>query len=569
MLDDTPTSVLTPAMNHIPTLSYSDSLVLDVLGALVVHGIYKQLEVEPANLEATFLLLIGVPAAPCYFLADHIESMLLSIVITYGLFYVTLISSIVFYRISPLHPLAKYPGPLLLKVSKFVGIYYTLNGKQYTYFKSLHDKYGPFVRTGPNELSAADVEAIPPILGLNGMRRGPLFSASIQPGTTPSLVALRNVDLHNERRKLWNHGFTSASIKELQPAVESRVLELVEELSRRVSPSIEGKENSLDLALWLSNFTYDFMGDMVFGGGLGLMQSNDGGGIRAVIEGNLKVLGTLGQIPWISSLVHKLSVVPKEQRNFQEFVNQRYTMRKEQGSTKRDLFHYITNEEGLEKIKVSQDQAMNDILIAVVGGADTASTVLSGLFFYLLSDPPVLVRLKEEVDSEFPVTEGEPFDAVKLARMPYLNAVIDEALRLQPAISTILQRSPLEGSGGKFVAGRFVPESTVVYVPPYVLHRDPRYFSPFPDSFIPERWIDDSNKFTTNTSAFIPFSTGPANCVGKNLALLEMRMVVAAIVQKFDIKFTADYDPRKWDEELQEFLVMSVGKLPVVLNLRQ
>ncbi|KAL5520928.1 hypothetical protein ACEPAF_2931 [Sanghuangporus sanghuang] len=556
-------------MNHISTLSYSDSLVLDVLGALVVHGIYKQLEVEPANLVATFLLLIGVPAVPCYFLADHMGSMLLSIVITYGLFYAVLILSIVLYRISPLHPLAEYPGPLFLKASKFAGIYYALNGKQYVYFKSLHDKYGPFVRTGPNEISAADVEAIPSVLGLNGMRKGPLWSAIDQPGTTPNLAALRNVDLHNERRKLWNHGFTSASIRELQPTVESRVLELMEELSKRVSPSIEGRENSLDLALWLSNFTYDFMGDMVFGGGLGLMQSNDGGGIRAVIEGNLKALGIQGQIPWIASLVHKLSVVPKEQRNFQKFAFQRYVMRKEQGSTKRDLFHYITNEEGLEKIKVSQDQSMNDIIIAIAAGADTTSTVLSGLFFYLLSDMPAFERLKGEVESEFPVTEGGPFDAVKLARMPYLNAVINEALRLQPAVPTVLQRSPLEGSGGKFVAGRFVPESTAVYVPPYVLHRDPRYFSPFPDSFIPERWIDCDSKFTTNTSAFIPFSTGPANCVGKNLALLEMRMVVAAIVQKFDIRFAADYDPQKWDEELQAFMAMSVGKLPVALNPRR
>ncbi|KAL5478590.1 hypothetical protein ACEPAI_2774 [Sanghuangporus weigelae] len=556
-------------MNRLSTLSFGDSLVLDVLCALVVHGIYKRLEVEPANLVATFLLLVGVPAVPCYFLADHIESMLLFVVVAYGLFYAILISSIVLYRISPLHPLAKYPGPLFLKVSKLVGMHYALNGKQYMHFKSLHDKYGPFVHVGPNELSAADIEAIPSVLGLNGMRKGPLWEASASPGTTPSLVALRNVDLHNERRKLWNHGFTSASIKELQPAVENRVLELMEELSKRVSPSSAGKDNSLDLALWLSNFTYDFMGDMVFGGGLGLIQSNDGAGIRAVTEGNLKALGILGQIPWIAGLVHKLSAVPKEQRNFQEFAFQRYVMRKEQESTKRDLFHYITNEEGLEKIKVSQDQSMNDIIIAVVAGADTTSTVLSGLFFYLLSDPPALDRLKEEVDSEFPVTEGDPFDAVKLARMPYLNAVINEALRLQPAVPTILQRSPLEGSGGKFVAGRFVPESTAVYVPPYVLHRDPRYFSPFPDSFIPEQWIEDSNKFITNTSAFIPFSTGPANCVGKNLALLEMRMMVAAIIQKFDIRFAADYDPRKWDEELQEFMAMSVGKLPVALNPRQ
>ena len=84
-----------------------------------------------------------------------------------------------------------------------------------------------------------------------------------------------------------------------------------------------------------------------------------------------------------------------------------------------------------------------------------------------------------------------------------------------------------------------------------------------------ERRLDENvGKYKTNTAAFIPFSSGPANCVGKNLALLELRMVVAALVQKFDIKFAEGYDPRKWHEELQDFTAAMVGKLPVVLELR-
>ena len=117
---------------------------------------------------------------------------------------------------------------------------------------------------------------------------------------------------------------------------------------------------------------------------------------------------------------------------------------------------------------------------------------------------------------------------------------------------------------------RFVPENTAVCIPAYVLHRDPRYFSPYPDTFIPERWLDENDsRYKTDTAAFIPFSSGPANCAGKNLALLELRMVVAALVQKFDIRFAEGYDPRKWHEELQDFIAAMVGKLPVVLKLRE
>ncbi|KAL5532689.1 hypothetical protein ACEPAF_4463 [Sanghuangporus sanghuang] len=553
-------------MTHPHSLSLGESLLFDVFCALSVHRIYNKYEVDPIRLLPTFFLLVAVPALPYYLLAAHLKSIVLSLFLTYSLFYVTLLSSIVLYRISPMHPLAKYPGPLSLKISKFVAMYHASGGKQYTYFKSLHDTYGPFVRVGPNELSVVDTEAIPPILGLDGMRRGPLWDAHCPPGTTRHLLALRNVEQHNERRKLWNHGFTSASMKELQPAVESRVLELVEELGKQASRE---EETSLDLAQWMASFTYDFMGDMVFGGGFSFMRNGDEVGVRGLLEGTLKVIGLLEHAPWIVGLLRNVAKVSEKGRKYHAFGMRCYDTRKEQGATKRDLFHYITNEDGLERMEVPRDQGLNEIFAAIIAGADTTSTVLGGLFFHLLSNPAVMERLQKEVDSEFPRAEGEPFDAVKLAGMPYLNAVINEALRLQPPLPTSLQRSPLEGSGGKQVAGRFVPENTALYVPLYVLQRDSRYFSPLPNAFIPERWLDTtSGKFISNTSAFIPFSTGPANCVGKNLALLEMRMVVATIIQRFHVKFAEGYDPSKWEEELQDFFVTKVGRLPVIVTLR-
>ncbi|OCB86788.1 cytochrome P450 [Sanghuangporus baumii] len=588
-------------MAHIPTLSLKESLLFDVFCALVVHKIYNKYEVEPANLIATFLLLAGVPALPYYLLVPCMESTVVAVLLAYALFYVSLAVSVILYRISPMHPLAMYPGPLYLKISKLFWMYHASTGKQYVLFTRLHDKYGFVVRIGPNELSIVDVESIPPIIGL---RKGPLPTHSALvwiahgiPGTIPSLPAARDVDVHDQRRKLWNHGFTTSALKELQPAVENRVLELVDELGKRTFPKSGGREISLDLALWMSNFAmdrYDVMGDMVLSGGFSLVRKGDEGGTRALLGDfvecdsfplhgeayrltykDLRVVGVLQHTPWIIGLIHKLAAVPEGMRKFQEFAFQRYKMRRSQGTATRDLFHYITNEEGLEKIEVPTDQGMNDVLTAIGAGADTTSTVLAAVFFYLLSNPSVCMRLRKEVESEFPVEEREPFDAVKLARMPYLNAVMqypplsNEALRLQPPVATSLQRCPLEGSGGVIVAGRLVPESTILYLPPYLHHRDERYFSPSPDSFIPERWLDlDNKKFTTNVAAFIPFSAGRANCVGKSLALMEIRMVVATIVQRFDMEFAEGYDPHKWEEDLQEFFVMKVGKLPVVLRAR-
>ena len=113
-----------------------------------VHGAYHKYEVEPANIPVTLLLLVGVPAIPCYFLSASVGSVVVALAVSYPLFYCTLVISIALYRVSPIHPLARYPGPLSLRVSKLVGAYNASGGKQHIFLRKLHDRYGPFVRVG-------------------------------------------------------------------------------------------------------------------------------------------------------------------------------------------------------------------------------------------------------------------------------------------------------------------------------------------------------------------------------------------------------------------------------------
>lgn len=107
----------------------------------------------------------------------------------YVLFFATLFVSIVVYRLSPFHPLAKYPGPIVCKISQLYAVLVYSGGKAHHYRKSLHDQYGPIVRIGttlhtshrrsadggqgPNELSVTDKNMLPYILGSQGMPKGP------------------------------------------------------------------------------------------------------------------------------------------------------------------------------------------------------------------------------------------------------------------------------------------------------------------------------------------------------------------------------------------------------------
>ena len=111
-------------------------------------------------------------------------------------------------------------------------------------------------------------------------------------------------------------------------------------------------------------------------------------------------------------------------------------------------------------------------------------------------------------------------------------------------------------------------EGTAIQIPPYVIHRDARYFSPNPDKFWPDRWLKRDFDIVIERNAFIPFSTGPANCAGKPLAMMELRLVTCLLVRTFELSFEDGYDPSRWEEELVDRFVMLKGKLPVKLQKR-
>lgn len=94
------------------------------------------------------LLLLTIPPLVGVGLLGYTLPLLYATVASLVLFYLTLLTSVVLYRLSPFHPLARYPGPLPCRLTKFWMARIGLNGDQHTYMKELHDLYGDVVRTG-------------------------------------------------------------------------------------------------------------------------------------------------------------------------------------------------------------------------------------------------------------------------------------------------------------------------------------------------------------------------------------------------------------------------------------
>ncbi|KLO10727.1 cytochrome P450 [Schizopora paradoxa] len=546
-------------------MSLQEALVLVVASAILTHLYLRNFEPEPKKAHLVLLGIIVVPCLDSVLLKKHVDSILIRLALASSVYWSALSLSIVLYRISPWHPLAKFPGPRFLYTSKLLGAVLAKRGDGHLRIKKLHDEFGPIVRIGPNEISVVDVSALSPILGADGMPKGPMWDGRRPPNGICNIEMLRDPVEHLRRRKVWNRAFTTNAVKDYEEVVVKRSLQLLDAL---VSQSANG--GSIDLTKWYSYFTFDIMGDMLFGGGFEFIRDGDRHGIMDLMTHTVVALSMIQHLPWFVGIYEKLPITPAGLSKFREFAMKCVKDRRARGAVTKDVFHYIMNEDGVDKVPLTLPEVLSDAGIAVVAGSDTTSSTMTVLFYYLLSNPSAYKRLREEINSAFPIHDGHPFDASKLSSLPYLNAVINEALRLQPPVPVYLQRAPQAGSGGRWVASQFIPEGTAVDVAPYALHRDPRYFSPHPDEFIPERWLkpteDTETKFTTNMLAFIPFSMGPSNCVGKNLAMLEMRMVTALLVQQLDMKFGDGFNGEKWEENIEEYFVIKPPPLPIQIS---
>lgn len=150
---------------------------------------------------------------------------------------------------------------------------------------------------------------------------------------------------------------------------------------------------------------------------------------------------------------------------------------------------------------------------------------------------------------------------------PYLEGVINEALRLwPPAPNGMQRRTPDEGV---VVDGEFVPGGTQLSVHTMGIQRDSRWFSE-PDKFMPERWISTERPerdFNHVARAFIPFTVGQYACLGKNLAYQEIRLFLACVMRRFDFGFAPGFDPGAFEKNIRFKGTLLIG--PVMLQLRQ
>ncbi|KAK2745928.1 hypothetical protein FQN55_006000 [Onygenales sp. PD_40] len=463
----------------------------------------------------------------------------------------------IIYRLT-LHPLAKYPGPLLNRITDWGAVIQAGSGDRHLRSWKEHEVYGPIVRTGPNTLSINTIAGLKAIYASRNVVQKSdwyrIISAASRGAT--SLHSEVDIKSHASRRRLLEQGFSDSAIRSAETYVHQNVDLWCKYIAQDASEpgSWTPAKNMSD---WCNYLSYDVMGDWTFGKRFHCIESNEHRYVPKLLMDRGKLLHPIGYFP-LASLVRRLVGTPvmallagksaisamKYRAYSSNLIEARITTGKDMSASgnqpRKDFSHYLLNAKDPRTGKgLSLPQLRADSALLIAAGTDTTAVTMSASLFYLLNNPSTLKKLTVDVRSTF--SSSEQIDGQSVTRLPYLRACVDEALRLAPPIPSHLPREVL--ASGLVIDDIYIPAGTVVGTSAYAIHHNPEYY-PDPFKFRPERWIVDEHSTGINSpeavstarSAFCAFSLGRRGCIGKRIAYLEIEVALAKLIYMFDMR---------------------------------
>ncbi|KAL2274469.1 hypothetical protein FJTKL_03218 [Diaporthe vaccinii] len=469
-----------------------------------------------------------------------------------------------------LHPLCRIPGPLLAAVTNCWLAYQVRNGRMLQLGKTLHTKYGPAVRVGPNEVWFNTKDAFRLIYSpTNGYEKSSFYLATellkpkldarlgIQSPDTLDLLAERDMRRYRLQRRLIGPIYHTNNVKRYEAAVDAVLLRVVDQLR-----ALDGAE--VDLKEWMHIITVECLGAVSLSWSPGyLTEKSDGASgkhaymgwrrksvfglfpLAVIIEPLSRHFGRAFSVLW-GVTYH----TPKE--GFKPFfpaVQKKINSRvravlrgKSRGDNRRDIT--------ADLIQLHQDRPdefklpyLRRMAITNFGaGHETMTSTLISTFAMLGAHSEVQQRVSREILCPETRSPLEPLAYDDAVRLQLTQASIREAQRLHPVIGMALPRRV--PSNGMAVHGLAIPPGTTVGCNPVSLHRNRDIFGDDSEVFKPERWLgggdDDGDGDEEKTRAMERYNLiwggGARTCPGRHLAEMLVSKIVPALVANFEVE---------------------------------
>jgi cytochrome P450 len=356
---------------------------------------------------------------------------------------------------------------------------------------------------------------------------------------------------HASQRRKFASAYTMTSLIDYEPYVNECTTILAQRFGE-----LAAYGHTINFAHWLQCYAFDVIGLVTFANRFGFLdKGQDRDRVFEAIDNRNAYSTFVGIFPFLHRFLFPL--LPKT-GGYGYVLN--YAIKQIEGHRKRLQDPKSTDHDGppdfMTKFlaaheatpdKITKTDIFTISVTNISAGSDTTAITLSALFYYLLKHPASYQRLQQEIDAAAATGIIDDPITFKQARdLPYLQAVIKEALRLHPATGLGLQRCV--PAGGALLSGRMFPGGITVGINAWVAHRNTSIYGLDADRWRPERWleIEADGRGAEVERYFFAFGMGNRTCIGKNISLLEISKLVPQLLRQFDLVLDEELNKHEW-----------------------
>ncbi|KAL4880325.1 cytochrome P450 [Aspergillus karnatakaensis] len=431
-----------------------------------------------------------------------------------------------------------------------------LSGKSAFKFNSLHRKYGNVVRFAPGQLSTNTIKSMRNIYGAGlGKSNTFLKTGFYKAISRRNIFTASDPYYHATVRKLFSPSLSPGCMAAHEDVIKGCISRFHALVKKRMENSKAISLNDLYYSL-----SVDMVSEVLIGKPLGCIERG-----RpffwteqlprifywATIRDQFQGSGVPTLIKWMLRQILRKGIRQRSEEARMRLIREQLKAT----HTRRDIMVEVL--ERSESSTLPEDEIAENFSAIMLAGFHTTSHAICAAIWLVLSHPETHAELTNELRSAFASPEDVSLEI--LQKLPWLNSVITETLRIYPPV-------PLGGprvSPGAYVDGVYVPAGVEICTSLYALHHNPEYFHE-PSQFRPQRWINPVSM--DKKEAVQPFLLGSRSCIAKYFAQQMMLLSLASFFVQFDGKYVGRV--KDWTRDSRCYAFWELPDLKVVLQDR-
>ncbi|KAF2127467.1 cytochrome P450 [Dothidotthia symphoricarpi CBS 119687] len=448
------------------------------------------------------------------------------------------------------HPLSKFPGPRTAAASSWWSAYQQTiaNRSMHHICKKLHAQYGDIIRIGPNRLHFNHPDSYEEIYRKRFDKDPFMYALLGGDGSTVTYVKYHD---NKNRKDILHPFFSKSSVHAREELIQANIEMFCSLLTRHHEKGVSANMRRGFRCISLETIT-----TMCFGKSLACFEFED---FHCPILESMDMVVSwfmvfkhywvvrhlILYIPeWVGLAFFKKGLALAHLKNMLAEQIDELAVGSDKPTQNQfpTIYGALLDPAQYSKSKPPPSRAslLEEAIALVIAGTDTIGATMTMCTYQLCKYPEKVARLKAELRAAWPDLKSPVPNVQKLEKLPYLTAVIKEALRMAPTTTSELSR--MVSPQGAEIGGEVIPGGTIVSMGVLFTMQHP-YAYELPELFIPERWLEEGEDAKRRLDRyFVPFSKGPRSCIGINFAWCEMYLTLANLFRRFDLSVDGTKD---------------------------